>query len=186
MDQILHIVEGCYKHDRQSQRSLYDRYYGCFLRVVFRYIDSYEESVRLTDAAFLVVFRDFSYFSLTDESKVGFYLTEWIKKIMIAAIIWHIKPKINLYEHDRLPNPYRKDLHLSLPETPALYAELIATIRELPAGFRAVFNLHIIERYPLAEIAEMLGISEQTTLFYFQAAQQYCIGPLSADRHVQK
>jgi DNA-directed RNA polymerase specialized sigma24 family protein len=85
-----------------------------------------------------------------------------------------------------LPNPYRKDLHPSLPETPALYAELIATIRELPAGFRAVFNLHVIERYPLAEIAEMLGISEQTTIFYYQAARQYCIGPLLADRHIEK
>jgi RNA polymerase sigma factor (sigma-70 family) len=186
MDQLLHIVKGCYKQDRQSQRSLYDRYYECFLRVVFRYIDSYEESVRLTNVAFLVVFRNFGYFRLTDESKVDFYLTEWIKKIMIAAIIWHLKPKIHLYEHDHLPNPYRKDLHLSPQETPALYAELIATIRELPPGFRAVFNLHVIERYPLAEISEMLGISEQATLFYLQAARQYCIGPLPADRHVKK
>ena len=186
MDQLLHIIEGCYKHDRQSQRSLYDRYYGCFLKVVFRYIDSYEESVRLTDVAFVIVFRNFGRFRVTDESKVDFYLTEWIKKIMIAAIIWDLKPKINLNQHGRLPNPYRKDLHPSLPETPALYAELIATIRELPAGFRAVFNLHVIERYPLAEIAEMLGISEQTTIFYYQAARQYCIGPLLADRHIEK
>ena len=36
-------------------------------------------------------------------------------------------------------------------------------IRELPEGYRMVFNLYVIEGYNHQEIAEMLHISENTS-----------------------
>jgi RNA polymerase sigma-70 factor (ECF subfamily) len=40
---------------------------------------------------------------------------------------------------------------------------LLRLIQELPAGYRMVFNLHIFENYGHKEIAEALGISENTS-----------------------
>ena len=42
-------------------------------------------------------------------------------------------------------------------------AELLALLHELPAGYRAVFNLYAIEGYSHKEIAEMLQINEGTS-----------------------
>ena len=41
--------------------------------------------------------------------------------------------------------------------------EIYKVIRELPPGYRAVFNLFALEGYSHAEIAEQLGIEESTS-----------------------
>jgi len=41
--------------------------------------------------------------------------------------------------------------------------DLVKMIVELPTGYRAVFNLYVVEGYTHEEIAKMLGISENTS-----------------------
>jgi RNA polymerase sigma-70 factor (ECF subfamily) len=41
--------------------------------------------------------------------------------------------------------------------------DLLKLIRELPDGYRTVFNLNVIEGYTHKEIGEMLNISENTS-----------------------
>ena len=184
MEQLLHIINGCYKNDRQSQRSLYEQYYGDFLRVVFRYIDTYEEARRLTDHAFIVIFRNFTHFRHARKNGPGFHLTAWMKRTVIAAIIGELKPKINLPLHGKLPNPLQGALHLPPLETPTFYTEVIETIKRLPPGHRTVFNLHVIDRYPPMEIAKMLGMSEQTITSCIQISWEYCTKSLFTDAHL--
>ena len=43
------------------------------------------------------------------------------------------------------------------------YKELMKLIAQLPTGFRTVFNLYVLEGYSHKEIAEALGISENTS-----------------------
>jgi RNA polymerase sigma factor (sigma-70 family) len=187
MEQLIHIIKGCYKNDRGSQRSLYEQYYGYFLRVVFRYVDTYEEARRLTDNAFVVIFRNFAHFRialrLARKNGPDFHLTAWIKKVVIAAIIGELKPKINL-PLGQLPSPRQEAAPLPPLETPAFYAEVMETIKRLPPGHRAVFNLHVIDRYPPMEIAEMLGMSEQTITSCIQISREYCLKSLFTDANV--
>ena len=184
MEQILHIINGCYRNDRQSQRSLYEQYYGYFLRVAFRYIDTYEEAGRLTDNAFIVIFRNFPHFRPARKNGPGFHLTAWMKRMVIAAIIGELKPKINLPLDCKLPNPRQEAPHLPPLETPAFYAEAIETIKRLPPEPRTVFNLHVIDRYPLMEIAKMLGMSEQPITSCIRISREYCIKSLFTDAHL--
>jgi RNA polymerase sigma factor (sigma-70 family) len=181
MEQLIHIINGCYKNDRRSQRSLYEQYYGYFLRVVFRYVDTYEEARRLTDNAFIVIFRNFTHFRLAlrlaRKNGPDFHLTAWIKTVVIAAIIGELKPKINL-PLGQLPNPRQETAPLPLLETPAFYAEVMETIKRLPPGHRVVFNLHVIDCYPPMEIAKMLGMSEQTITSCIRISREYCIKSL--------
>jgi len=44
-----------------------------------------------------------------------------------------------------------------------VYEELIDLLDDLPTGYRTVFNLYVIEGYKHREIAEMLGISVNTS-----------------------
>ena len=53
----------------------------------------------------------------------------------------------------------RDEIHLEVPTTP----DLLRLVQELPAGYRAVFNLYALEGYTHAEVAGQLGISEGTS-----------------------
>ena len=50
--------------------------------------------------------------------------------------------------------------------------ELLALIRELPTGYRMVFNLNVIEGYTHKEISELLNISENTSKSQLSRARQ--------------
>jgi RNA polymerase sigma factor (sigma-70 family) len=174
MQNLLQIIGGCYRHDRQSQRSFYERYYGYLLRIAFRYLDSYEEAVELTNDTFLRIFRNFSHFRQVGKNDADLYLTEWVKTNMLDEIIPNIKTKIGTFQSDYIREPFRVRNKL-FPETPALYGELVGTIRELPPVVRATFNLHVIDRYPQDKIAQLLGISPETISSYIQKARQLCL-----------
>ena len=45
-------------------------------------------------------------------------------------------------------------------------------VRELPTGFRTVFNMFAIEGYSHKEIAEALGINESTSRSQFTRAKK--------------
>ena len=51
------------------------------------------------------------------------------------------------------------------------YKELMKIVSELPAGFRTVFNMYVVEGYSHKEIAEELGISENTSRSQLQRAR---------------
>jgi RNA polymerase sigma factor (sigma-70 family) len=180
MDRLLQIVQGCRKYDRRSQRLFYERYYGYALRISFRYMDSYEEAMQLTNDTFLTIFRNFSGFKHDDKKYVDLALREWIKSKIIEAVMHDFKARADLREPDHFPaspTPFRKGRLPLFPETPALYGELITSIRELPPVLRAVFNLYVIDRYPQIEIAKMVGIRLETTEAYIQVARQICLKP---------
>lgn len=174
MQNLLQIIEGCYRHDRQSQRSFYERYYPYLLRIAYRYLDSYEEAVELTNDTFLRIFRNFSQFRQVGKNNADLYLTEWVKTNIMDAIIQNIKAKIGSCQADYIREsfPVRNQL---FPETPVLYGELVRTIRELPPVERATFNLHVIDQYPQDKIAKLLGKSPETISSFIQKARELCL-----------
>jgi RNA polymerase sigma-70 factor (ECF subfamily) len=65
------------------------------------------------------------------------------------------------------------------------YKELVRLVGELPAGFRTVFNMYVVEGYSHKEIGEALGISENTSRSQLQRARtllQSKIKKLTDDR----
>jgi RNA polymerase sigma factor (sigma-70 family) len=181
MQNLLQIIEGCYRHDRQSQRALYERYYAYVFRIAFRYLDSYEEAVELTHDTFLGIFRHFSRLRQVGKNNADLYLSEWVKTNMLDAIIQNIKAKTGNYQSECIRESFRFRNQLS-PETPALYGELVGTIRELPPVIRAAFNLHVIDGYPQDKIAQLLGIGPETISSYIQKAWQFCLKCLVAEK----
>ena len=52
------------------------------------------------------------------------------------------------------------------------YKDLLRLIKELPLGYRTVFNLYAIEGYNHKEIAQMLGITEGSSKSQLSRARQ--------------
>ena len=86
----------------------------------------------------------------------------WIRRIMVNESLSYIRKNRNMYlevdiEHaDREPDYARLDDHLQAED-------LLRLIGQLPTGYRTVFNLYAIEGYSPQEIADQLGISENTS-----------------------
>lgn len=69
-----------------------------------------------------------------------------------------------------VPEEEDDDEGLSVEDVPPEVVH--SMIRELPDGYRTVFNLFVIEGRSHREIAEMLGISEATSASQFHRAKK--------------
>ncbi|MBN1198803.1 MAG: sigma-70 family RNA polymerase sigma factor [Bacteroidales bacterium] len=90
-------------------------------------------------------------------------LEAWLRQIFINTAITLAKKEMKASNRE----PLREDL---LVESDALdgleklsLEEVLQLIHELPAGYRTVFNLFVIEGYSHKEIGKKLGISENTS-----------------------
>lgn len=61
-------------------------------------------------------------------------------------------------------------------------AELMKLIRELPEGYRTVFNLYVFEEKSHKEIASLLGITEHTSSSQFYRAKTLLIRKINEYR----
>jgi RNA polymerase sigma-70 factor (ECF subfamily) len=97
----------------------------------------------------------------------------WIARTVVNTALDHIR-RNKPYDHsvDLTEAEY---LHQEDPKVLANMTtdELMALIHELPTGYRTVFNLFAIEGYPHKDIADMLGISENTSKSQFMKARAY-------------
>src|SRR5690606_25633615 len=86
----------------------------------------------------------------------------WIRRITVnEALTWLRRNRTmaletDLMEADREPDYHQLADHLEADD-------LLRMIDRLPPGYRVVFNMYAIDGYSHKEIAEQLGISENTS-----------------------
>ncbi len=86
----------------------------------------------------------------------------WVRRIMVNEALMALRSKKTMgwqtsyddVEYETEPVAAATNLEAD---------ELHRLVQQLPTGYRAVFNLYAIEGYSHAEIAESLGISENTS-----------------------
>ena len=164
MEKLLQIINGCAIQDRKCQKILYEQYYGTCLKVAFRYMDTYEQAVEVTNDGFVKIFRNFGRFEIRDRERMEIVMLGWMRRIVINAAIDYRRREKNIPETSELSqsgSEYKDDSRLS--DNSLLFKEIICLVRELPPVYRLVFNLHVIEGYSHPEIARMLGIMVGTS-----------------------
>jgi RNA polymerase sigma factor (sigma-70 family) len=167
------VIEACKLRDSKAQKLVYERFAPTMLGVCMRYTKTREETEDILQEGFLTVFTKIDQFA----DKGSF--EGWMRRIMVNAALMHFRKFSTIqnatYSGDEvnLGNiPEESDSELDADPSSAkdqiLHAdfgpdELMAVIKELPDGFRMVFNLTILEGYKHKEAAEMLGIAEATS-----------------------
>ena len=184
MEKLLHIISGCAAGDRKSQHILYDQYYGLCLKTVFRYVDTYEQAVEVTNDGFVKIFRSFSRFEIRDREKIEIVLIGWMRRIMINSSI-DFRRRQNQIPHttEIAENSWDFEDKSQLSDSKINYKELICLIRELPPAYQLVFNLHVIEGYSHAEIAKMVGITIGTSKSNLFKARTHLQKKLSEEKN---
>jgi RNA polymerase sigma-70 factor (ECF subfamily) len=141
--------------NRKAQKKLYDFYSPVLYGICRRYLKHNED----TEDVFLTGM--FKIFDNIHKYKGEGSFEGWMKRIMINESLMHIRKHKNL-------NLMVEWTQINQIEEPVVLDKLAAEdikalVMELPEGYRTIFNLYVIEGYKHREIADMLGISINTS-----------------------
>ena len=141
---------------------IYTRYANYLTGVCSRYIAEDEDVRDVLQESFIKIFTKISSFNFQGEGS----LKAWITQVVVNESLLHLRNKkrhgMVVIDGDRVED----QLDDSPPDTDVggIPTEVLwQMIRELPPGYRAVFNLYVIEGKRHKEIANLLGIQEETS-----------------------
>lgn len=160
------LLKGCLKRDRNAQKQLYNAYSGKMYSICFRYVKNSMDAEDVLVTAFTKVF------DKIDQFKGEGSFEGWIRRIIVNEALSSIRKNKTMYldtdleAADREPDFDQLSDHLEAED-------LVNLIQELPPGYRVVFNMYAIDGYSHKEIANELGISENTSKSQLSRARTY-------------
>ena len=158
------ILRGVRKKKREAQKALYDQYSGLFMAIAMRYLKDIHEAEDAVAEAFIKIFTKIKSF----KGKGSF--EGWMKRIVVNECLMVLRQKKK--QHLYIP---LEDVEIDIdPEVLHKMSadEILDIIRELPEGYRTVFNLYEIEGLKHREVAEELGISIHTSKYQLIMAKR--------------
>ncbi len=151
------LLADCLEHKAEAQRQLYERYKVPMYRLCLRYAGSAAEAEDLLQEGFIRVFSDLPQFR--GEGALG----GWIRQVVLRTALQYVRKRMKQapwVAEDQIPDGPAQD---AFPEEDWDARHVVQLLRQLPEGYRTVFNMYVLEGYSHKEIAEILGISESTS-----------------------
>ena len=149
------LIQLCLKQDYTAQEFLYKKYAPRFLALILRYIP------RRDDAEDVLVESIFKIFTKLDTFKKEGSFEGWMKRLVVNDCLMFLrKNKMITVGIDTL-NEAKVDMDDSFMEKDV--EALKRVIDALPSGYKIIFNLYVVEGYKHKEIAQLLGISVNTS-----------------------
>lgn len=162
------LIRRALKGDGKAKYEIYQKYVRYLSAICSRYISDDEDVRDILQDAFLKIFSSLQDFRYQGQGS----LKAWMGKIVLNESLKFLRKNskmtlVGLSEkEDTLPdedslsgNPAADDIRTD--DIPS--SEIHRMIRELPDGYRAVFNLYVIEGLSHREIASRLGIREASS-----------------------
>jgi len=150
------LIERLKNQESQAQKVLYDRYAPLMFSVCRRYLRTRE------DAEEALVSGMYKVFTQIDAYSGAGSFEGWIRRIMVnEALMLLRKAQPLVFPGDDFQVPDHADSFSIEAELSA--REIMELLDQLPNGYRTVFNLYVLEGFKHQEIADMLGISINTS-----------------------
>ena len=150
-----------------AMRLFYERYAGFLTAVCTRYITDADSAKDVLQESLISIFGAIDKFSYRGEGS----LKAWASRIVVNTALKSLRQHGKLSFVDDLPDVCEEEETPQLQRLPAKV--LHGFIRELPDGYRTVFNLFVFEKKSHKEIASLLGIKENSSASqYFRARAQ--------------
>ena len=153
----LQIVNGVKNGNRKAMRAMYDLLAGSAMATARRYLDDTDNCRDVLQECFLKAFTRIGDFDYRGDGS----LRGWMMKIVANESINQLKrqSRITFINTDdvELPDEEPPDVSHVPPEV------IIRMIASLPTGYRVVFNQFVFEHKSHKEIAQALGIKENSS-----------------------
>ena len=166
------LIKSSIRGDADARRALYDRYVQYLSAVCSRYITDRADVKDVLQEALVKIFQSLDRFEWRGEGS----LRSWMARIVVNECLKFMRDNrrldmfVTMPELPDVPDDEDDDAEISVEDVPP--DVIHSMIRELPDGYRTVFNLFVIEGRSHREIAEMLGISEATSASQFHRAKK--------------
>jgi RNA polymerase sigma factor (sigma-70 family) len=151
------LISGCLRKEVAAENQLYHRFAPKMFGICRRYGGNDMEAEEILQTGFMSIFAHLHQFRFEGS------FDGWIRRIFVNTGINHCKKNLK-FSHDVELSAVDEDttmLEDALSRISTM--ELLAMIQNLPTGYRAIFNMYVIECFQHKEIAEMLGIAVGTS-----------------------
>lgn len=145
--------------DNTATEWIYRKHVRYLSALCSRYITEDEDIKDVLQESFIKIFTSLDSFEYRGEGS----LKAWMAKITLNETLKFVR------NNSRLPIDSIDDKDTNIANGDSMETEDIPTdvlhqfIRELPDGYRTVFNLYVIDDKSHKEIAQLLGIKEKTS-----------------------
>jgi len=157
---LTELVEGCQRQERRAQNIFYDRYKNTLKGVCIRYAKTEAEADDILQEAFIKIFKSIQQVSQPE------MVDKWVKSVVVRTAInyYHRITKKELLHSSIESSEATMDVSNSFRIIEQLdTALLLSVISSLPDGYRTIINMHLIDGYSHAEIAQILSVTEGTS-----------------------
>lgn len=150
-----------------APKALYCTYAGYLTGVCTRYLSDPDDVKDVLHDSFLRIFSSMNSFEYRGPGS----LKAWLTRIVVNECLQFIRRAYRSeILHHTLEAEEREDD--DPPRLEGLSMEILhQLIRELPPGYRTVFNLHVFEQKTHREIASLLNIKEASSASQFHRAK---------------
>lgn len=155
------------KGDKKAFDQIYHAYSAAMYAVCLRYTRCADDAQDVLQESFIKIYRKSDQYAL--DRPIG----AWIKTVVIHTALTYIRQnyRFELKEEDHFFDE-QQEFAFNEDDSDLLKKQLLAFLNKLPDGYRTVFNLFVIENLTHKEIAEHLGISENTSKTQFFKAKK--------------
>lgn len=161
------LIQGCIKNKRKAQKQLFDSYASLLLGVCMRYARNRDEAEDILQDGLVKIFMRIKQFS----GKGSF--EGWMKRVMVNTALSFYRQNLKHYYHQDIEEVSETKFDdAGVEDSEFSEEEIMEIIKNLPDGFRIVFNLYAIEGYKHREIAEILGIDVNTSKSQYSRAKK--------------
>ena len=164
------LVRRAKNEDTAAVRAIYDSYAQYLLAVCRRYTGDADSAADVLQDSLVKIFTSLDKFEWRGPGS----LKAWMRRVVVNEALMYLRSRRRAGESveddgiaDSLPDeePEVDDVPL------AVIQQMIQMIAELPEGYRTVFNLYVFEGFSHRQIADALGISENTSYSQFSRAR---------------
>lgn len=165
------LIKRCIKEDRRAQESFYKICYQKLIGTAWRYASGKEEAVHYFNLGFVRILMNLKQY----DSDTPFEY--WSKRVLINTILNELKREKREQERMLVTD----DMHvLNAAMKDDSYEEeirdkfelVMEKAQSLPPMTKSVFNLYAVDGYKHNEIAELLGINENTSMWHYSEAKK--------------
>lgn len=131
---------------QDAQKELYRMYSSKLFGACLRYASCYQEAEDYLQEGFIRIYKNMYQYKDTGS------FSGWLYRVMINVALEHIRKNKKRQHHADL----EEAIHISM-DTEDVYdnfgaRDIMLMVQKLPEGYRAVFNLYVVEGYSHKEI----------------------------------
>ena len=161
------LIDGCVKGDRAAQRKLYNSLAPKMFALCIRYMGDREAAEDILQDGFITLFEKIGSFSDSGSFE------GWARKIFVNTALMSLRRNDALKLSESIDSARNMESGQPSGIQSLGYKELMHLVMSLPAGYRTVFNMFVIEGFSHNDIAAALGISPATSRSQLNRARQW-------------